>query len=87
MLARCTLAHAIVLVNLPGHDASVLQRRVGELWVKVGNRLVRVDNGLEGGRDLLPVEQVPVDGREEGVFFQLIGASLRSKTILRVSVE
>lgn len=47
--------------------------RLGELGVKVGDTIVRVDVGLEGRRDLARSEGVPVYDLEEGVFLQLGG--------------
>lgn len=79
------LRHVVfVLVHV---DARVLECRVGELGVKVGNTLIRVDNGLERRRDLLLVEQVPVNRLEERVLLELGRTALGAKTVLRVAVE
>lgn len=53
----------------------VKQVGLGELGIKVGDRLVRVDVGLERRGDLPSGEVVPVDGFEEGVLLELGGVA------------
>ena len=65
----------------------VEQVGLGEFGVKVGDRLVRVDVGLERRRHGSLSEQVPVDRLEERMLLQFGGVSLCTETVLRVSVQ
>jgi hypothetical protein len=80
-------ARQTVILVLPRLNPSILQRRVGELGIKVGYRFVRVDNRFERRSNLLLVQQVPVDRREEWVGLQLVGAVSGAKSVEGVSVE
>ena len=96
MVVRAPAEHAraidpvgrrVVVVPLDVVRRLVEQVGLGELGVKVGDRLVRVDVGLERRRDLALGEEVPVDRLEEGVLLELGGVALRTEAVLRVAVE
>jgi hypothetical protein len=67
-------------------DASGSQRRVCKLWIKVGDRFIGIDHGLERWCDLLLRKQVPIDRLEERMLFQLLRVTLRTQAVLRVTV-
>lgn len=60
---------------------------LGELGVKVGDRLVRVDKRLERRGDLARFEGDPVDRFEERVLFELFGVALRAEPVSRIPVQ
>lgn len=81
------VGRGVVVVPLDVVWRLVKQVGLGELGVKVGDRLVRVDVGLERRRDLTLGEEVPVDRLEEGVLLELCGVALGAEAVLRVAVQ
>lgn len=77
----------VVLVELDIVRCLLEQVCFRELGIKVGDALVRVDVGLEGGWDLASGKGVPVDRLEEGVLFELSGVAGGAKAVLGVAVE
>jgi hypothetical protein len=68
----------------PHHVPDIRARKLG---IKVVGRLVRLDDGFEGRRELLERERLPVNVVEKGVFFEFGSAALSPETVFRVAVE
>ena len=61
--------------------------RTRKLGIKVIGRLVRLDDGFEGRRELLERKGRPINVVEKGMFFEFGGTALRPETVFRVTVE
>lgn len=64
------LLHRHFVLFLPWNDPGIRKRRIGKLWIEIGDGLVRIYDRFEGWCDLFPIEQIPVNRLEERVFFQ-----------------
>lgn len=66
---------------------NIAQIRRRKQRVEISDGFVGFDDGLEGRRDLLVGEEVPVDRFEKGVFLEFGRVPFCAESVLGVSVE